>query len=67
MAEKSNESMTVQEAGRRGGETTKKEYGAEFYESIGQKGGNATKEKHGPEFYSKIGRRGGESSRKNRK
>ncbi len=31
--------MTVSEAGRRGGETTAKTHGREFYEEIGQKGG----------------------------
>lgn len=31
--------MTVQEAGRKGGETVKEKYGPEFYAQIGQKGG----------------------------
>jgi len=31
--------MTVSEAGRKGGETTSKKYGREFYEEIGEKGG----------------------------
>ncbi|HZO87206.1 MAG TPA: hypothetical protein VFB38_02630 [Chthonomonadaceae bacterium] len=31
--------MTVQEAGRKGGETTAKTHGHEFYEEIGHKGG----------------------------
>lgn len=31
--------MTVQEAGRKGGETVKEKYGPEFYSEIGQKGG----------------------------
>jgi uncharacterized protein len=31
--------MTVQEAGRKGGETVKKKYGHGFYEEIGHKGG----------------------------
>ncbi len=31
--------MTVSEAGRKGGETTSKKYGPEFYEQIGHKGG----------------------------
>ena len=30
--------MTVSEAGRKGGETTSKKYGPEFYEEIGHKG-----------------------------
>lgn len=33
--------MTVAEAGRKGGETTSKKYGHEFYEEIGHKGGEA--------------------------
>ena len=31
--------MTVSEAGRKGGQTTSKKYGPEFYEKIGEKGG----------------------------
>ncbi len=37
-------SMTVQEAGRRGGEKTAKTHGREFYEEIGHKGGQRVKE-----------------------
>ena len=44
--------MTVQEAGRkggriggpRGGETTKRKYGHEFYEEIGHKGGQKVRD-----------------------
>lgn len=43
--------MTVEEAGRKGGEIG------------GHKGGEATLEKHGPEFYSEIGKKGGEEVR----
>jgi len=35
--------MTVREAGRKGGETTKKRYGPRFYEEIGKKGGQKVK------------------------
>ncbi len=42
--EKQEGEMTVSEAGRKGGETTSKKYGHEFYEEIGRKGG----EKGGP-------------------
>lgn len=35
--------MTVQEAGRKGGQTTAKKYGPEFYEEIGHKGGQKVK------------------------
>ena len=31
--------MTVEEAGRKGGETVKRKYGHGFYEEIGRKGG----------------------------
>jgi len=36
---KSNDEMTVQEAGRKGGEATAATHGREFYEEIGHKGG----------------------------
>jgi general stress protein YciG len=38
------ESMSVNEAGRRGGEATSKTHGREFYEEIGHKGGQRVKE-----------------------
>ncbi len=37
-------SMTVQEAGRRGGQRTAQTHGKEFYEEIGHKGGQRVKE-----------------------
>lgn len=40
MSDKDNKgSMTVAEAGRKGGETVRNERGREFYETIGRKGG----------------------------
>ncbi len=36
--------MTVQEAGRRGGQRTAETHGTEFYEEIGHKGGQKVKE-----------------------
>jgi uncharacterized protein len=51
--------MTVKEAGRRGGRTTKARHGPDFYQAIGRKGGETTKSRHGPKFYEKIGRKGG--------
>ncbi len=57
MAEKG--SMTVKEAGRKGGRATKARHGPEFYKAIGRKGGETTKERHGPQFDERIGRKGG--------
>ncbi len=37
-------SMTVAEAGRRGGERTSETHGREFYSEIGHKGGQKVKE-----------------------
>jgi len=51
--------ITVREAGRRGGASTKKRHGPEFYQSIGTMGGNTTKQRHGREHYVKIGKKGG--------
>ena len=56
---KSGGGMTVREAGQKGGETVKRKYGPEFYETIGRKGGEATKLAHGHEFYEQIGKKGG--------
>jgi uncharacterized protein len=50
-------------AGRKGGERTKRRYGSDFFVKIGRKGGKkggeATKKRHGVEFFRRIGRRGG--------
>ena len=54
--------MSVAEAGRKGGETVKARYGAEYYRGIGHKGGQSTREKYGPEFYGEIGRKGGQTT-----
>ncbi len=58
MAEKG--AITVREAGRRGGASTKKKYGPQFYHSIGKMGGETTKKRHGREHYEKIGKKGGQ-------
>ncbi len=55
--------MTVKEAGRKGGEKTKKTQGPDFYHRIGRLGGETTKERHGPQHYEKIGRKGGQRVR----
>jgi len=58
--------MTVSEAGRRGGQSTRTRYGPQFYQRIGKKGGQATKQRHGADFYELIGRRGGERVKRER-
>jgi len=44
MSREGKGSMTVQEAGRRGGEKTAQTHGREFYEEIGHKGGQRVRE-----------------------
>lgn len=55
--------MSRAEAGRKGGLTTKRRYGDDFFGRIGRiggkKGGDTTKSRYGVEFYQKIGRMGG--------
>ena len=55
--------MSRAEAGRKGGQTTKKRYGPNFYQQIGRKGGKkgglTTKQRYGADFYRTIGRKGG--------
>jgi general stress protein YciG len=53
--------MTIEEAARKGGNTTKERYGPDFYSRIGRKGGQRVARERGPEFYSEIGRKGGEA------
>lgn len=53
--------MTIEEAARKGGNTTKQRYGPDFYSRIGRKGGQRVAKERGPEFYSEIGRKGGEA------
>ncbi|HOJ22009.1 MAG TPA: hypothetical protein PLU39_14835 [Armatimonadota bacterium] len=55
--------MTVREAGRKGGETTARTHGHEFYEEIGKKGGNARKRELGHEGYEELGQKGGQRVR----
>lgn len=43
MAKETKGAMTVAEAGRKGGNTTSKKYGPEFYSQIGHKGGQKVK------------------------
>ena len=59
--EKESRPMTIEEAARKGGNTTKERYGPDFYSRIGRKGGQRVARERGPEFYSEIGRKGGEA------
>ncbi len=62
---RSGKGMTVQEAGRLGGQKVARERGREFYSEIGKKGGErggeARKLQLGPEGYRELGRLGGEA------
>jgi len=60
---KEKKSITTAEAGQKGGATTSRKYGPEFYQEIGQKGGRVVSEKYGPDFYHKIGTMGGHKVR----
>ena len=53
--------MTIEEAARKGGNTTKQRYGPDFYSRIGKKGGQRVARERGSEFYAEIGRKGGEA------
>jgi general stress protein YciG len=58
-AEPAGRELSVTEAGRRGGEKVREQYGTRFFGEIGRKGGSTTRQRHGPEHYAEIGRRGG--------
>lgn len=51
--------MSVREAGRKGGKTTRARYGAEFFQEIGAKGGKAVSARYSNEHFREIGRKGG--------
>ena len=63
MANRSREEITVQEAGRKGGETVSRKYGHEHFEEIGRKGGETVSEKYGHEHFEEIGHKGGQKVR----
>ena len=55
----SDGNMSVREAGRKGGKTTRARYGPEFFQEIGAKGGTAVSERYSNEHFREIGRKGG--------
>lgn len=61
MSETERESISVREAGRRGGCKVRDE-GLVDYHEMGKKGGQTTAERHGSQFYGAIGRKGGEAT-----
>src|SRR5512141_1395940 len=60
-ATKKKGSMSVSEAGRKGGQTVRDKYGHSFYEEIGRKGGETVKAERGRAFYEQIGKKGGDT------
>lgn len=58
MSDPTKKSMTVAEAGKKGGDTVMRKHGTEFYARIGSAGGNATKASQGADFYQRIGKIG---------
>ncbi len=51
--------MSVRDAGRKGGKTTRARYGTEFFQEIGAKGGRTVSERYSNEHFREIGRKGG--------
>ena len=51
--------MSVREAGRKGGKTTRARYGAEFFQELGAKGGRTVSQRYSNEHFREIGRKGG--------
>lgn len=70
-ANKKKGKMTVEEAGRRGGEKTSQTHGPEFYSEIGSKGGSQRAKQHegtsaarGKTSLEEAGHKGGQRVRK---
>lgn len=61
MANNNRSGMSVQEAGRKGGQATARDHDMS---EIGRKGGETTKKKYGADFYEEIGKKGGEAQGK---
>lgn len=51
--------MSVRDAGRKGGRTTRARYGPDFFASIGKKGGKAVSKRYPSAHFQEIGRKGG--------
>jgi general stress protein YciG len=71
LAEKRKGKMTVEEAGRLGGEKTAETHGPEFYSEIGSKGGSERAKQHegslearGKTSLEEAGHRGGQKVRR---
>jgi general stress protein YciG len=60
MNDKSIKEMSVREAGRRGGLSTAKKHGQEFFKEIGRKGGLKNLETKGREHFVKAGIKSGQ-------
>ena len=54
--------MTMQEAGRKGGQRVSEKYGHTFFTDIGKKGGRALAAKRDSTYFAEIGRKGGETT-----
>jgi general stress protein YciG len=54
-----SEGMSVREAGRKGGNTTRERYGSGFFQEIGAKGGKTVSERYPSDHFREIGRKGG--------
>ena len=51
--------MSVRDAGRKGGRTTRSRYGPDFFAQIGRKGGKAVSKRYPSTHFQEIGRKGG--------
>lgn len=59
---KEEQHITVREAGKRGGISTRDHKGTQFFHNIGRKGGEVTKRRWGT-FFKEWGKKGGRPAR----